>query len=140
MMSMKWILLIVEDETFRTESVNYAVNLAKRINCSISVLMLTTNKDQAGNPFISEPEIVKKVLNIIKAKGVNTQGISRSGDKASELLKHLTTYPSFEAVIWGGKEKISLEHSRKKTDHWLAKIKTTIQCPVINPTKKRKKT
>ncbi|MBT4263639.1 MAG: hypothetical protein HN580_14430 [Deltaproteobacteria bacterium] len=126
----------MEDETFRTESVYYAVNLAKRINCSASVLMLTEYSDDENARFASKQKIVEKILDLIRAEGVSAQGISRYGDKASGLLKHLATYSSFEAIIWGGKKEITSKHNMQGPDHWLAKIRKTIRCPVVSPTKK----
>jgi len=135
-MSVKWILLVMEDETFRLESVFYTVNLAKRIDCSVSALMLTEHSDDKKAQITSEQDVIEDVIDMIKAQGVSAQGISRHGDKASALLKHLAAYSSFEAIIWGGKEEITAKHSIKKPDHWLAKIRTTIQCPVVSPAKK----
>jgi len=129
---------MMEDGAFRAESVCYAVNLAKRINCSISVLMVATNTDHEDESLIHDQKVVKKVLDMINVEGVNTQSTVRYGDKASELLKHLAASPSFEAIIWGGEKKIVSGHNLKKPDHWLAKIEKTIQCPVVSPTKKRK--
>jgi hypothetical protein len=135
-MPVKWILLVLEDETFRLESVYYAVNLAKRTDCSVSVLMLIEHSDANNARTTDEPEMVEDVIDMLKAEGVNAQGISRHGDKASGLLKHLAAYSSFEAIIWDGKDEITSKHSIKKPDHWLAKIRTTIQCPVVSPAKK----
>ncbi len=137
-MSAKWILLVMEDSAFRMESICYAMNLAKRIDCSISVLMLASNTDHENERLISDQEIVKKVIDMIEAEGINTEGTFRYGDKASGLLKHLASFSSFSAIIWAGKEKITSGHNMKKPDHWLAKIETTIRCPVVSPTKKYK--
>ncbi len=135
-MSVKWILLVMEDEAFRAESVLYTVNLAKRINCSVSVLMLTENSDDRDDSSTDKQDNVEKTLDMIKAEGVYVQGMTRHGDKASALLKHLATYPSFEAMIWGGKQELTSKHGLKRPDHWLAKIRTMIQCSVVSPTKK----
>jgi hypothetical protein len=135
-MSVKWILLVMEDKTFRLESVYYTVNLAKRIDCSVSVLMLTEHSDDKNAQIANKQPMIEGVIDMIKAEGVNTQGMSRHGDKASGLLKHLAAYSSFEAIIWGGKVEITSKHPIKKPDHWLAKIRTTIQCPVVSPAKK----
>lgn len=130
----------MEDETFRADSICYAVNLAKRIDCSISVLMLLPNANDDSENVKSKPKrnCIETVLDMIREEEINTQGTSRYGDKASGLLKHLTTYPSFEAIIWGGKEEIASKHNIKRSDHWLTKIRSSIRCPVISPTKKYK--
>jgi len=126
----------MEDDAFRSESISYAVNLAKRMDCSISVLMLAENSESKNGHREGKEETIELILTLIKAEGVAVQGISRHGDKASGLLKHLASYPSFEAIIWGGIEKISSKHQKKNSDHWLAKIQSTIRCPIVSPTKK----
>jgi hypothetical protein len=137
-MSKKWILLVLEDGTFHEESVFYAINLAKRIDCSISVLMLVKNADRESEGLDIERRIVKKILNTIKAEKINTQAKIRYGDKASEFLKHLAGNPSFAAAVWGGKKDFVSGCNIKKGEHWFAKIKANIRCPIVRPTVKGK--
>ncbi len=137
-MSAKWILLILEDGVFHEESVCYAIKLAQRMSCSISVLMLVANTDGTSEACSSEREIFEETLKIISAKGIDVMGKIRCGDKASEFLKHLASNPSFETIVWGGGEEIVAEHHVKKAAHWFTKVKSTIQCPVVRPTIKDK--
>ena len=134
--SKNWILLLLEDGVFHKESVYYAINLAKRIGCSISVLMLMANAAHESEGLNNEQKIVKKIINAIKAEKINIQAKIKYGDKASEFLKHLASKPSFAATVWGGREEFVAGHNFKKKDHWFLKIKANIQCPVVRPTAK----
>ncbi|WDN87625.1 hypothetical protein BuS5_00593 [Desulfosarcina sp. BuS5] len=138
MISDKWILLVLEDGAFHSESVYYAINLAKRIDCSISVLMLAANAECDPEGLNREQGIVKKILNAIRAEKVNVQAKIRYGDKASEFLKHLADNPSFAVTVWGGGEEFAAERNIKKGKNWFAKIKVNIRCPVVRPTAKDK--
>jgi hypothetical protein len=135
-MSVKFILLVLEDNVFRAESIDYATNLAKRIDCSVSVLMLIDNPDDENSQLDSEQGVMDIILKMLNTSSVNAQGTIRHGDKASGLIKHLAAYSSFDAIIWGGKEEIVSKRNLKKPDHWLAKVRSTIRCPIVSPTKK----
>jgi hypothetical protein len=137
-MSKKWILLVLEDGTFHEESVFYAINLAKRIDCSISVLMLLKNAERAPEELDSKRRIVKEILKVIRAEKVNAQAKIRYGNKASEFLKHLAGNPSFAAAVWDGKKDFVSGCNIKKGEHWFAKIKANIRCPIVRPTVKDK--
>ena len=132
-----WILLLLEDGVFNEESVCYAINLAKRIDCSISVLMLVANNARGAEGFNNEQRIVKKIINAIKAEKINTQVKIKYGDKASEFLKHLASSPSFAATVWGGEEDFAAGRNKTGKEHWFSKIKANIQSPVVRPTIKR---
>ena len=138
MMSDKWILLLLEDGVFYEESLYYAINLAKRIDCSISVLMLVANNARGSEGLKNEQKIVKKIINAIKAEKINTQSKIRYGDKASEFLKHLAGSPSFAATVWGGEEEFAAVRNKTKKKHWFSKIKANIRCPVVRPTIKKR--
>jgi hypothetical protein len=133
MMSLKWILLVLEDGVFRDESVCYAIKLAERINCSISVLMLVDNSDYEADKLNNSGKIIQIVLGIIRAKGINTMGKIRYGDKASEFIKHLALNSQLEAIIWGGKEESITGSKKKKSEHWFAKVKSNVPYPVVRP-------
>ncbi len=124
----------MEDGAFHVESVYYAINLAKRIDCSISVLMLVSNAECDPEGLNSEQGILKKILKSIRAEKVNVQAKIRYGDKASEFLKHIAGSPSFAVTVWGGKEEFVGGRNKTKKKHWFSKIKANIRCPVVRPT------
>lgn len=136
-MAKQWILLVMEDGVFHEESVCYAIKLAHRIHCSVSVLMLGANTENETEETNNAQQVFKKIMNLIKAENISTRGKIRYGDKASEFLKHLADNPSFLTIVWGGEEKTLSGRNKRKTDYWFAKIKTNIRCPVIRPTVKK---
>jgi hypothetical protein len=133
MIPIKWILLVLEDGEFREESVYYAIKLAERINCSVSVLMLVANSDYEADKLNNGEKIIEIVLGIIRSKGINTMGKIRYGDKASEFIKHLALNSQIEAIVWGGKEESITRSKKKKSEHWFAKVKSNVPYPVVMP-------
>ncbi len=138
MISVQWIFLILEDGLFPHESICHAIKLAKRINCSISVLMLADYTDEGFEGKTDEQDMMQHTLDMITAEGIHAQGAFGYGDKASEFLKHLALKPSLSAIVWGGNEGIGKGQIKKKGDYWFTKIKSTIPCPVVRPTIKDK--
>lgn len=124
------------DGLFHEESVCYAIKLARRINCSISVLMLQTTAENGNRGSNNAQNVFTKIIDRISVENIPVRGRIRSGDKASEFLKHLVEYPSFQTIVWGGEEDPLAGRKSNKTDDWFAKIKSTIRCPVVRPTVK----
>lgn len=138
MMPTKWILLLLEDGIFNPESTCYAIKLAKRIGCSVSVLMLVDHIAGKSGKDTDDPDVLRQTLDMITAAGIHARGHFGYGDKASEFLKHLALNPSLVTIVWGGREGFVTGQKKKKTDHWFTKVKSTIQCPVIRPAIKEK--
>ena len=132
-MTEKWILLVFEDGIFPEESICYAIKLAERIDCSISMLMLKTNEDETSQDEILERERIQKIVDKMKAKGVMARGEVCYGDKASEFIKHLTSIPTLTTIVWGGREGILPDDGKKKADRWFLKVKSNVRCPVVRP-------
>lgn len=128
----RWILLVLEDGIFSKESVCYAVKLAKRMDCAISVLMLTGNSSESlENDFLHDT--INHAIQMIESEGVSAEGTSSHGDKASVFLKHLALNSSMSAIVWGGSEEIDKPSVRKKGNSWFAKVKSSVLCPVVQP-------
>jgi hypothetical protein len=61
----------------------------------------------------------------------------RSGDKASELLKHLALSAEVCTVVWGSNESALKDQAAGKAKHWLSKVKSEFQCPVVTSRARR---
>ena len=137
-MQAQWILLVLEDGLFPDEGICCAVKLAKRMNCSVSILMLpgAVNIDDT-----KETDIQSQMDDTIKAmvaEGVHAEGNFIYGDKASAFLKHLAMNPSLKAIVWGSNGEIETKTKKKKAPYWFTKVKSSIQCPVVRPELKTK--
>jgi len=137
-MPAKWILLVLEDGLFPDESICYAIKLANRMDCSISILMLLDNTSDEVERNTVIQNMMKHTIDMILSEGVHAKGNFAHGDKASAFLKHLALNPSLSAIVWGGNEDIGKVPMKKKGDYWFAKVKSYVQCPVVRPKIKAK--
>ena len=135
-MTTQWILLVLEDGQLPDECICYSIKLAKRMECSISVLMLSNHSTRQNDSEIKD--VLMPVLDTIRSEGINTNGDVVTGDKASSFLKHLARMPSISAIVWGGRQSIGREGMKQKGDNWFSKVKSSIQCPVVKPEVKDK--
>ena len=82
---------------------------------------------------------MKAYLKEIQGSGIEAVGALRQGDPSSELLKYLAEYEPFQAVVWGGNEEF-LRHSRTPIrSHWLERVREQLDCPLVVPSLKRKR-
>jgi len=137
-MTAKWMLLVLEDGLFPDEIIYYAIKLAKRMDCSISILMLSVNTSDEIKRDASIQTIMKNTIDMILGEGIHAEGNFAHGDKASAFLKHLALNPPLSAIVWGGNEDIGKGPIKKKGDYWFAKVKSSVQCPVVRPEIKAK--
>ncbi len=135
----QWILLVLEDNLFPEESLCCAVKLAKRMNAWVSILMLPGTKPTDRQPHERDLDIMmREAVDRVITEGIHAEGAFKYGDKASAFLKHLAMMPSLRAIVWGGKYEIGVRFMRKRENHWFAKVKSAIQCPVVRPVLKVK--
>lgn len=132
-MSAQWILLVLEDGLFPDESICCAIKLAKRMNCAVSILMLPGNSIDENAKEADDHPLMKHAIDSIIAEGVHAEGDLKYGDKASAFLKYLALTPSVRAIVWGGNQEIEGKSIKKKDAYWFAKVKSSIQCPVVRP-------
>ena len=137
-MPTQWILLILEDGQFPDESIDYAIKLAKRMDCSISILMLYDNTIGKMKKKMNGRDMLKHVVDMIIAEGIQAEGHVAIGNKASTFLKHVAFHPPLSTIVWGGNMEIDAGQMKKKEDYWFSKVKSAIQCPVVRPTIKHK--
>ena len=135
-MTAQWILLVLEDGQLPDECICYSIKLARRLECSISVLMLGKHSGEEEDSDMSVS--LASVLDIIRSEGIDAEGDVVCGDKASAFLKHLARTPTLSAIVWGCREPIGKEGLKHKGDNWFGKVKSSVQCPVVRPEIKNK--
>lgn len=138
-MATQWILLVIEDGIFAHEGTCYAIKLAKRMSCAISVLMLSENTALDSAKQRRMKEALEQTLAMITAEGLIAEAAIGYGDKASECLKHLAVLPSLSTIVLASDRTAGdSKHKRKRNEHWFSKIKSAVVCPVIRPKRKPK--
>ena len=131
------IMVLFDSASIRSESIRYSIELAKRLDATLTLLVILPFE---VNPTFSggiEPMIkrgaeaeksLKKHIEPIKNAGLSVETAVRIGNPKSELLKYVAESGRFEIIIWGATPDLM-----KKKDHWLVQMKNTLECPVITP-------
>jgi hypothetical protein len=127
-------LVIFEDRIIRKDTMLYSLQLARRMEGSLSILMLHDQPEPSEQDNLQK-EIAEMLEGFSSEEMVLLE--VRHGDKASELLKYLALAPSFHTVVWGGDGSVLREARRGKKEHWFAKVAQSISCPIVTPMSKR---
>jgi K+-sensing histidine kinase KdpD len=127
------LLLVLEDDAMSETTTRYAIKLAKRMDCSLSVLILSAFKDETAFDLKRQQRLIDDVQGILEDESAKGLVAFRPGDKASQLLKHIALTPSVKAIVWRGDEDIVAGRRPKMSAHWFAKVRSHIACPIIIP-------
>ncbi|MCP4646578.1 MAG: hypothetical protein GY852_02435, partial [bacterium] len=125
------ILTLLDSLEVREEVTAYSIQLAQRMEAKLQLLMLLRyeglpEKDSSEDMLTSYDEICKEgervlqgYLEMIRRANVQVDGTVCQGDPASELLKFLAKSQTFQAVVWGGNEKLFRNRRMPVRTHWL---------------------
>lgn len=137
-------LVVFENEKVSTEALVYARELALRMDCEVTLLMLVDmafqdrlNLAPKRTAIVEIEQRMGKVLSECSAeflkKGIVISAALRMGVPGQELLKFLAERPPFQVVIWGGREDVS-EGGPMLRNHWISKVAGKLECPLITVT------
>ena len=130
-------MLLFDSASIRPESIRYSIELAKRLNATLALLVILPFEVRPTASGGIEPMIkrgaeaeksLKKHIEPIKNAGLAVETAVRIGNPKSELVKYVAESGRFEIIIWGATPDLM-----KKKDHWLVRMKKTLECPVITP-------
>ena len=131
------IMVLFDSASIRPESIRYSIGLAKRMNSNLTLLVILPFEISPTASGGIEPMIkrgneaeksLKKHIESIKKAGLSVETAVRIGNPKSELVKYVAEAGRFEIIIWGAKPDLM-----RKKDHWLVKMKNTLECPVVTP-------
>ena len=131
------IMVLFDSAAIRPESLQYSIELAKRINSNLTLLVIlpfevSRTASKGIEPMIKRgaqaEESLKKHIQTIKDAGLSVETAVRIGNPKSELVKYVAEAGRFEVIVWGARADLM-----KKKDHWLVRMKDTMECPVVTP-------
>lgn len=131
----KKILFLCEDCNIREESVLYSIELARRLQMPILLLMLVSDPLHA---FCPDDVLVKELMEPIQQARIQVSKDIRYGDKATELLKYLAVHSGLAVIVWGSDERMVGNLGTGKPYHWLNKLKGTLPCSIVSPIQRTK--
>ena len=139
------VLVVFENESVCKKAVDYARELAQRMDAEVTLLMLaemafldTTWLGSRRSAISELDERAGKLLAGLAADflraGVSASVALRVGDPGQELLKFLAERPPFQVVIWGSSEDLAGSGRRV---HWLSKAAGSLECPLWTVSSRR---
>jgi nucleotide-binding universal stress UspA family protein len=135
------ILVVFENEKVCNDSLTYARELALRMDSDVTLLMLVDmafqDRSYLGrkrNAISHIEERMGKMLSNLTSQffkeGVAISAALRVGNPAEELIKFLAGKPPFQALVWGSSESLP-EAARFPKGHWIRKVASTLECPLL---------
>ena len=131
------IMVLFESASIRRESLRYSIELAKRMNSNLILLVILSleSRRNASNGIkaiikrgAQAKASLKKHIETIQNEGISVETTVRIGNPRSELVKYLAETGRFEIIVWGGGPDMM-----KRKDHWLVRMKDVLKCPVVTP-------
>lgn len=130
MAEQKKIMVLFEDGKIRKETVLYAVELARRMESSLSILMLMSDMDSEAKGL--EESKLQSIVESIESYGIPAKREIRYGDKTSELLKFLASDHHPSTIVWGSNDNVITKRGAKP-GHWLTKAARHVGCSIVSP-------
>lgn len=135
------ILILFDNQKICTEALTYAREFALRMDARVTFLMLAAMNFSGSVPIGSKRTALSRMENNAACvlthcsqpfiqQGIEVASVFRVGDPAQELLKFLADRPPFQSIIWGS------DMDLPGKGHWIAKVFTTMECPLLAVRKK----
>jgi len=135
MTKQKKILVLFEEGIIQGESVLYSIELARRLELPVALLMLGSDESDIVQ---AEVALVEELMEPIERARIEVSKEIRSGDKATELLKYLAANSSLAAIVWGSDKKMVGRLGTGKPHHWLNRLTGLLPCSIVSPVSKNK--
>ena len=134
-------LVIFENQLVLPQAVAYARELARRMDCEVSLLMLVemsfldsavlgSKRHQVSDLEERAGAVLRELMAGLVADGITVSAAVRVGDPAQELVKFLAERPPFHVLVWGSSPELP-EAGRGGRGHWLAKVAASLECPLL---------
>jgi hypothetical protein len=141
-------LVVFENERVCAEALSYSRELALRMDAEVTFLMLVemafVERSFLGrkrDALIRLEERTGRSLGTVSSEflkqGIPVSAALRVGDPAQEFLKFLAERAPFQAVIWGSDAYVP-ENLQLKRGHWLAKVLSALECPLVSVSSREK--
>ena len=131
-------MLLFDSLSVREEAVEYSIELAKRMDYSLILLILLALDSEevayAKDFELRAKEALQGPMKSARQAGVHAEAEVKVGNPGSELMKFLAGSRSIYTIVWGGPRKTG--DPRLNKAHWLNKMKDVLECPVVVPSRK----
>jgi nucleotide-binding universal stress UspA family protein len=129
------VMVLADSLSMREEAVQYSIELAKRMDYSLTLLvLLPLDSEEAAHARDLETharEALGWPVDSARRAGVQVEVEIRLGDPSSELMKFLASSRSVQTIVWGGTP--GLGNLKRRKGHWLFRMKDMLEYPVVIP-------
>ena len=134
----KQVMVLFDSLMVRSEAFQYAIELAKRMDYALVVLILIDHDNgdarESGVLYSRAREALRGPLESAKNEGIDVDAEVRLRDPSSELLKYCAVSRSIQIMVWGG--SLEVIHPKGNKSHWFTLTKDKVGCPVVVPSMK----
>jgi len=131
-------MVLFDSLSVRPEAVQYSIQLAKRMEYSLIILVLLALHSQEAEGTqdfnLRIKETLRGLLYAAGQAGVQVEAEVRMGNPSSELMKFLARSRSVQTIVWGGPQELGGQ--KRVKDHWLMRMKDGLGCPIVIPARK----
>ncbi len=135
------IMVLFDSLNVRKEAMAYSIELSKRMEASLVLLMLLSlDSIEQGSMSYGPSGLEDRVKSTLDSRvaeageaGISVEAVVKRGDPSSELMKFLAESGPIKLIVWGGEEDLMDAKPRRKKAHWLLKIKDMLEPPVLVP-------
>lgn len=139
------ILVVMENLETSQRALDYARELALRMDAEVGLLMLA-EMNFPQRPGLAQKrkdltaleqsagELLSEIAADFLGSGLTTGAALRVGDPAQELAKYLAGHPPYQVVIWGSDD--SLPGGSKR--HWMGHAAGFLECPLLTVSSRNK--
>jgi hypothetical protein len=132
------VMVLFDSLQVRSEAFQYAMELAKRMDYGLVILILighdTIDANESGILDIRAREVLRGPLESARLFGLDVDAEIRIGDPSSELIKFCAVSRSIQIIVWGGSPDVV--HPGINKSHWFAVAQGRVGCSVVVPSKK----
>lgn len=130
------VLFVTDGASVHEESFFYARELAKRMELALHALVLADSGASSAERGRAD-KALERMTCAAKSDGISFSGRAVFGDPASELIKYLAVSPGTRFLVWGGDPGVLKESGKKHQNHWLARIRGQLDCPIAGAVGKK---
>jgi len=139
------VVLVFDELQPRPEALQYSMELARRMRCTLVLLMLLPHDwveapRSVSGTAIAQPapvdELFAPTVEAGRTAGLEVEALLRTGDPSSELLKYLAETRPIRTIVWGGRREAVERRERGRRPHWFVRMRSRVEAPVVVPTLK----
>jgi hypothetical protein len=136
------VVLVFDEPEPRPEALQYSMELARRMRCTLVLLMLLPHDAMDGSRRAvgstvgmqtPSDKLFAPAVEAGREAGLEVEALLKTGDPSSELLKYLAETRPIRTIVWGGRREAVERRDRGRRPHWFVRMRSRVEAPVVVP-------